>query len=361
MQALAHEPVDRVVHVGVLRERLEVARLEGPAEHRSDREQLPQVLGQPADPLLDRLLDRRRERVRRDLRLPGEAPLPGVVAGDAPGVEQRPHQLLGEEQVALRGLEEPLDQASGELRAADERLDERAVLGGRERPERDVAEAAVAAEAVEHARERVAIVHLGRAVAADDQRRRRTEAGDDVRERLDRGLGPVQVLEEQDQRPAAGDPRQRPREQLEDLRLVLERGGRLRARPGRRPSRRSGSRGSRAASGTARAGRPRDPRSRAAARSPCPSPGSAPGRSRRNPGTAKARSRSTERPCSTRICRALASFSSSSSSRVLPIPGSPPTTTNWRLAGEGGVQSPLQLARTPSRVPRRGPAPAAVS
>ena len=29
-QALAHEPVDRVVHVGVLRERLEVARLEGP-------------------------------------------------------------------------------------------------------------------------------------------------------------------------------------------------------------------------------------------------------------------------------------------------------------------------------------------
>ena len=175
-------------------------------------------------------------------------------------------------------------------------------------PERDVAEAAIAAEAVEHARERVAIVHLGRAVAADDQRRRRTEAGHDVRERLDRGLGPVQVLEEQHERPAAGDPRQRAREQLEDLRLVLERGRRLPLALVRRPSRRSGSRGSRAASGTASAGRPRGPRSRAAARSPCPSPGSAPGRSRRSPGTRRrGRGRRSGRAAPGSVARSRAS------------------------------------------------------
>ncbi len=43
----------------------------------------------------------------------------------------------------------------------------------------------------------------------------------------------------------------------------------------------------------------------------------------------KERSCSTERPCSTRMPRARARFSSSSSRRVLPIPGSPATTTNW--------------------------------
>ena len=67
------------------------------------------------------------------------------------------------------------------------------------------------------------------------------------------------------------------------------------------------------------------------------------------PWYAKARSRSTERPCRTRICRAFASFSSSSRSRVLPIPGSPPTTTNWdspaRAAFRRRCSSPNSFVR----------------
>ena len=47
------------------------------------------------------------------------------------------------------------------------------------------------------------------------------QAADDVLERLDRDLGGVKVLEDQDERLAAGDPRQRPGEQLEDLDPVL--------------------------------------------------------------------------------------------------------------------------------------------
>ena len=50
---------------------------------------------------------------------------------------------------------------------------------------------------------------------------------------FDRDLGAVEVLEDQDERLAAGDPRQRPREQLEDLDPVLDlalRGGQRDAR-----------------------------------------------------------------------------------------------------------------------------------
>ena len=48
-------------------------------------------------------------------------------------------------------LVEPLRRGSSEIfGAADERLEERAVLRGRERPERERREARVAAEALEH-------------------------------------------------------------------------------------------------------------------------------------------------------------------------------------------------------------------
>ncbi len=197
--ALDEQPVEGVVDLA-LRERLEVAHVEAPAEHRRDREKLPQLLGQPLDALLHRLLDRRRQRVRGERGLAGERPLAGQVRGDAPRVDQRADELLGEEGVPLRAFVEPLGEAVGEPRAADERLDERAVLGGEERAERDGGEAAVAAEALEHLGERVAPVHLGRAVAADHERRRRPEAAHDVLQRLDRDLGRVQVLQGEDER-----------------------------------------------------------------------------------------------------------------------------------------------------------------
>ena len=130
-----------------------------------------------------------------------------------------------------------------DLRRADQRLDEGAVLGGGEGPQRDRDEARVVREGLEHPDERMPLVGLRLPVAADDERRRRPQAADDVLERLDRDLGGVQVVEDEDERLAAGDPRQRPRDELEDLDPVLgllllgrDRDARIAARPPERSS-----------------------------------------------------------------------------------------------------------------------------
>ena len=57
--------------------------------------------------------------------------------------------------------------------------------------------------------------------------------------------------------------------------------------------------------------------------------GSSPRSARRSPDRRTERSCSTKRPERTRIFRTAARFFSSSSRRVLPIPGSPATTANW--------------------------------
>src|SRR5712692_6620990 len=67
----------------------------------------------------------------------------------------------------------------------------------------------------------MALVGLGVTVAADDQGRRRSEPPDDVLQRLDRDLRAMEVLEDQDERLAARDPREGARQKLEDLDAVL--------------------------------------------------------------------------------------------------------------------------------------------
>src|SRR6202022_826378 len=82
-------------------------------------------------------------------------------------------------------------------------------------------EAGVVRERVEHARQGMPLVGLRLPVAADDERGRRTEAPDDVLQRLDRDLGAMEVLEDQDDGLAAGDSCQRAREELEYLDAIL--------------------------------------------------------------------------------------------------------------------------------------------
>ena len=116
----------------VLGQRLEVARVEGLAQDRRDREEVAQLLGQPLDALLDGLLDRRRQGVGRDLGLLREAPGAGVVPRDAARLDERADELLREEGVSLGRVAQPLRELVRDLRRADERLDERAVLRGGE-------------------------------------------------------------------------------------------------------------------------------------------------------------------------------------------------------------------------------------
>ena len=181
----------------------------------------------------------------------GEAPGAGVVPGDAARLDERADELLREEGVALRRVAEPLDEARRRaFGAADQRLDERAVLGGREAARAsDRDEAPVVREALEHPGERVARVDLGRAVAADDERRRRARGGGRCTASASiETSAPWRSSRMSTRGLPAGDPRQRPGEQLEDLGPVLRPSSRGRARDARVAARRGrGSRRSRRA------------------------------------------------------------------------------------------------------------------
>ena len=67
----------------------------------------------------------------------------------------------------------------------------------------------------------MALLDLRLAVGPDDERRRRSQAPRDVLERLDRELGAVQLLEDEDERLLVAHARERAREELEDRRPVL--------------------------------------------------------------------------------------------------------------------------------------------
>ena len=95
------------------------------------------------------------------------------------------------------------------------------MLGGGERRQGQRDETGIVREGVEHADQGVPLVGLGLPVAADDQRRRGPETAHDVLEPLDGDLRAVEVLEDEDERFSAGDPGERPRQQLEDLDAIL--------------------------------------------------------------------------------------------------------------------------------------------
>ena len=221
-KALLHEPVDRLVEtLRVLRDRLEVLELEALPEDRRDREDVAHVLGKPLDPRLDGLLDRLGQGVGGDARRLREIQSAGVVPRDPARVEERADELLREEGISFGGREKPPGEVVRELAAAGRELHEGPVLGWRQRAERERREAGIAAERLEHLRERMPLVDLGLPVGPDDERRRRAETPRDVLERLDRELGSVQLLEGEEKRLAAGDPRERAGDELEDRDLVL--------------------------------------------------------------------------------------------------------------------------------------------
>ena len=118
---------------------------------------------------------------------------------------------------------------------------------------------------------------------------------------------------------------------------------------------RSGSRRSRSASGTATAGRPRGRRSRAlAARLPVSFAGSSSWMISQKPWYGKARSCSTKRPCSTRICRTPSRASRApraAASCRSPARRRPPRTGTRRRSRRSAAAA---APRTPSSRPMNG-------
>ena len=68
----------------------------------SHGKEIPKLLREPLDPLLDGLLDGRRQRVGGDFRLLGEGPGSGVVLRDSARLDERTDELSGEERIAFR-------------------------------------------------------------------------------------------------------------------------------------------------------------------------------------------------------------------------------------------------------------------
>ena len=154
-------------------------------EHGGDRQQLVGLRAQPRQPRADRVPDALRHR--------------GVVVG------QPAQDLLDEERVAAGARVHGAGHAGGGL-GAEPGGRELADLAGREPAQADPLGAAVAPQVRQRGGERRAAPDLRVAVGAEDEERRRPAAAQDEREQEQRRpVGPVQVVEDQHQRPPLGD------------------------------------------------------------------------------------------------------------------------------------------------------------
>ena len=166
-----------------------------PPARREQPQHLLRLAAQPLDPQHQRVAQRRRQR--------------------AAAVRAGREQLLGEQRVALRAREQPVEQVLARRLAEDvgELLGQ---LGARERRELDAAGARVALELGQQRAQRVAAVQLVGPVARDDQHALAAQRGGEVdQERARRAVGPVQVLDRQQQPVVAP-------ERVEQLQQALE-------------------------------------------------------------------------------------------------------------------------------------------
>ena len=177
------------------------------AAGRHQPQQLLRAGAQALDPQHQRVAQRRRQR--------------------AAPVEPGGQQLLGEQRVALGAVEQARQQIGVRLRAEDvgELLGQ---LGLRERLELDAAGVGVALQLGEQRAQRVAAVQLVGPVAGDHQHLLAAQRGREVdEERARRAVGPVEVLDRQQQAVLAAEPLEQLQQALEQARL----GGRRLLRP----------------------------------------------------------------------------------------------------------------------------------
>ena len=184
---------DEVAQEQVVEDRLEVVHVgqqvgdralpEDPADHGGALEQPLLVPPQPVDAGRDHRLERVGDPLRR-----------------GPALEQHPGRLLDEERVALGLLEQRLPLRGRELAVGEQRVEQLLALLGRERLElgRSGAEAAAAPA-------RPDVEQLGTGEAEDHQRRVLDPLGQVLDQLEQRLLAPVDVLEDEDQRPRVGE------------------------------------------------------------------------------------------------------------------------------------------------------------
>ena len=236
VDGLAHERVTEVQAVVVghehvradgLAQRTQQLALIGPEDRGEQR-----VVGAAADDgqRSQRLLGDRRQRVDAHEQRVAQAVGQLVAGAGAMGREQ----LLGEERVALRAREDLV----GERRAG-RRVEDPGELAhqlrARQPSELDALHAPVARDLRELGLQRVAAMQFVRAVCRDDRHALVAGVRDDVAHEVERrGIGPVQVLDDEQHRRLLRQPAQQPEQQLEQPRLCVRAGvaGRRRGRRG---------------------------------------------------------------------------------------------------------------------------------
>ncbi len=192
-RARALEGVEHRVLVvaGDVDEKVEV---ELASDEGADRQETLGALGETSDPPSDDLLDpfRDAERLERE-RACRCARLTDVGA-----------DLLDEERIARGRAPDAVHETGPRLDVA--RVDELPDLALAQAPERDVLGDAVVAEVGDDSSQRMVADHLARAIRAEHAERRRIDLAGEVAEQCQRGaIGPVEVVQHEEQRCALGD------------------------------------------------------------------------------------------------------------------------------------------------------------
>ncbi len=223
--------------LGGSRELRELARRRRPSEDREELEGLALALREAAHALEDDLGDGRRDPQRAwlvEARAP--RPFPGL---ELASLDERAHELDDEEGVAARLLVDALGEPARQDVLAEHGLDEALHLLEREPSEREPGRLAGGEERGDDLLER-AVLHVGRAVGRDHEEPgglggreaplgghharavSELEVAREVAEELGRlGVGLVEVVEQDDERPRLGVVEEELRERVEEPELLL--------------------------------------------------------------------------------------------------------------------------------------------
>ena len=163
-------------------------------------------------------MDRRGQRDRDDL---GRRPAPRLAAQDV-AVDERREQLLDEQRVPLRTVDDVVADGVGEVGLAEQVVEQALRLGLAERLEEDGARVRLASTPA-----RPLLEQLGPRRADEENGRVARHLGHALDHVQERGLGPVQVVEDDDERPLAGEPLEGPRTAAAGSSLEVEVAGRL--------------------------------------------------------------------------------------------------------------------------------------
>ena len=210
--ASLHEAFDHRLGRGAKSgEMAQFGRIEGSADDRGRLQNAAVGVGHGRDLFLHELL----KGVRQGQALGTSAPRRQRELLEPPLGREAPHEFGHEEGIAAGGLEKGEPGVLGNPVLAEDAHRELPAVGGLERFQLNDQRALIAADALEELRHRIALAAAALDVGSGDHQARRGPAVEDVLNGLERGVGEMKVLEEEDERLRRGEPAGGAREEIE--------------------------------------------------------------------------------------------------------------------------------------------------